>query len=109
MAGGKPKRPNEGKESGQHSVNYETPAEESGASASQIATDNQQAKESMANLEVILKELIDLCQENGVILREIKEEVNKTNNKIDEAEQRIAGVEERIQSMEEAVSELLKL
>lgn len=90
-------------------MNDKTNAEESGASASQLAADSQQVEESRANMEVILQELRDFRQENGGALREIKEEINKTNNRIEEAEQRIAGAEERIQCMEDAVLELLKL
>lgn len=43
------------------------------------------------------------------MLREIKEEINKTNNRIDEAEERIEEVKEKIHSVEEALSELIKL
>ncbi|KAJ4919448.1 hypothetical protein JOQ06_022222 [Pogonophryne albipinna] len=63
----------------------------------------------MANLDVILRELREFRQENGERLRDIREDINKTNNRIDEAEERIAEAEERLESVEGAVSELLKL
>ena len=58
----------------------------------------------MANLEVILQELREFRQENVEKLRDIKEDINKTTNRIDEAEERIA--KERLESVEGAVSEL---
>lgn len=36
----------------------------------------------MANLEVILKELRDFRKENSETLKEIKEDINKTNNRM---------------------------
>lgn len=78
------------------------------ASVSQLALDEQHAEENMANL-MILKDLRDFPQENGVKLKEIEEETNKTDHRIDQTEKRITETEERIQTVEEAVLGLLKV
>ncbi len=47
-------------------------------------------EEDMPNLDVILQELRDIRKEIGDTLTDIKEEINKTNNRLDEAEEHIA-------------------
>lgn len=109
MPRGQPRKSIFGKESELGAVNEAIDPKVGSASISQPATDDQPAEKGMANLEVILNELRDFRQENGNTLREIKEEINKTNQRMDEAEVRITEAEERVQSVEDAVLELLKL
>lgn len=68
-----------------------------------------QSTHEMANLETILQELRDFRRENTNTLKEIKEELSVTNNRIDEAEARIMEAEERLQHIEVATHELLEL
>ena len=75
----------------------------------QLATESRSAEEDIVNLDVILQELRDFHQDNSEKLREMKEDINKTNIRIDEAEERIAEAEERVQGVEVAVLELLKV
>lgn len=60
-------------------------------------------------LGLILSELRDFRQDNKTQLHDIKEEITKTNTRLDEAEERIAKAEDRIQNTEEILSEMLKL
>ncbi|KAI4801778.1 hypothetical protein KUCAC02_019649 [Chaenocephalus aceratus] len=113
MPKGQLKKPNHDKVPGKHAVNNKPLTEESGASerasSSQRDTEGQREEGNMANLDVIVRELREFRQENGERLWDIREDINKTNNRIDEAEERIAEAEDRLESVESAVSELLKL
>lgn len=60
------------------------------------------------NLVNILEELRDFRKENNEKLAEIKEDLNNTVKRIQEAEDRIMEAEERIQVSEEVLAELLK-
>lgn len=95
-----------GKETGQHSVD-EPPVDESSASPSQLATVKQSAEESMATLDVILRKLGDFCQDNGKMLREIKDQITTTKKRIDEDEKRVTELEEGTQVLEDTLLELL--
>ncbi|KAJ4939377.1 hypothetical protein JOQ06_028826 [Pogonophryne albipinna] len=57
-------------------------------------------------MSLILKELREFRKDNGQQLKEIRKEINKTNNRIAEAEGRIEATETRLQV---AVTELLQL
>lgn len=61
-----------GKEPGHDTLNNKPLADEDSASISQLATERQHTEESMANLDVILRELRDICQGNSDTLREGK-------------------------------------
>lgn len=61
------------------------------------------------NFSIILKEPRDYRKDNSQQLKGIREEINKTNSRIEEAELRIVKVETLIQIAEGAVTELLKL
>lgn len=65
--------------------------------------------EGEISLEKILVELREFRKENNEKLADIKEDLNTTNKRIEEAEGRIAEAEEQIQQTGEVVSELLKL
>lgn len=73
--------------------------------------DGEETTEGMAlgsvNLETILKELREFRQDNTQRLSEIREDINRTNKRIDEV--RIDGVETRIQNGEDVTMEMLKL
>ncbi|KAK1891338.1 Calcium-dependent protein kinase 17 [Dissostichus eleginoides] len=62
-----------------------------------------------ADMSLILKELREFRKDNGQQLKEICEEINKTNTRIAEAEGRIETTEARLQVAKEAVTELLQL
>lgn len=64
---------------------------------------------SNASLDLILREIREFRKDNGEQLKGIKEEINKTNKRVEEAEERIMNAETRLQVNEEAVTELLKL
>lgn len=64
----------------------------------------EQTKETC--LTLILKELREFRKDS---MKEIREEINKTNMRIEEAEKRIDTAETWIPAAEEAVTELLKL
>lgn len=63
----------------------------------------------MANIEVLLKELRDFCQESNVSLGEIKQEMFKMKARMDEAEGWIERAKERIQNTEDTMTEIIKL
>ncbi|KAI2643888.1 putative transposase element L1Md-A101/L1Md-A102/L1Md-A2 [Labeo rohita] len=62
-----------------------------------------------ASLDLILRELREFRKDNDAQLRGIREDINKTNTRVEEAEERIKDAETRIQTNEEAVTEMLKL
>lgn len=62
-----------------------------------------------ASLDLILRELREFRKDNGVQLRGIREDINKTNKRVEEAEERIQDSEVKLQANEEAVAEMLKL
>lgn len=64
---------------------------------------------NMTDLDVVLREIREFRQENAANLKDIREEITKTNGRIDEAERRIVETEDRVQSVEEATLELIKL
>lgn len=68
-----------------------------------------QSTQYMANLETVLKELRDFRCENADTLKEIKDELRRTNHWIDTSEMRIIEAEERLQHIEDATLELLQL
>lgn len=63
----------------------------------------------MADLETILQEIREFHWENFENLKEIKDDIRKTNKRIDGAEKRIMETEERTQNLEEATLELMEL
>lgn len=63
----------------------------------------------MSELDMVLREIRDFRRENGASLKEIREEILKTNTRVEEAERRIMEAEERIQNVEDATLELLGL
>ena len=64
---------------------------------------------SDASLDLILRELREFRRDNGVQLQGIREDINKTNKRVEEAEERIQDAEAKIQANEDAVAEMLKL
>lgn len=58
---------------------------------------------------MILKELRKFRRDNSDQPREIKEDIQKTNDQLEEAEERIVGLEERSQNIESVMAEVLKL
>lgn len=60
-------------------------------------------------MERILQEIRDFRQENSQQLGDIKEELNKTNRRVREAEDRIEGVETRLLTMECALRNVMKV
>lgn len=64
---------------------------------------------SNASLDLILRELREFRKDNDTQLRGIREDINKTNKRMEEAEERIMDAETRIKANEEAVTEMLKL
>lgn len=73
----------------------------------EVQSDVEQA--DSASLGLILKELKEFRKDNSQQLKAIRDEITKTNKRIEEAEERIDAAETRIQTTEEAVNELLKL
>lgn len=73
-----------GKKPGQPIVNEKPLTDKS--STRQLATERQHVEESIAIGCASLR--TDFHQENSETLREIKKELNKTNNSIDEAEEK---------------------
>ena len=69
----------------------------------------QPPAKSMADLETILQEIREFRRENFENLKEIRDDIRKTNNRIDDAEKRIVETEERPCSLEEATLELAEL
>lgn len=69
---------------------------------------DDEASQHDDTLGVILRELRDFRQDNKTQLVDIKEEITKTNTRLDEAEGRITKAEDRIQNTEEILSEMLK-
>lgn len=65
--------------------------------------------EETISLTMILQELRDFRRDNSDQLKEIKEDIQKTNNRLEEAEERIVGLEERSQNTESVMAEFLKL
>ncbi|CAK6968738.1 hypothetical protein OJAV_G00039410 [Scomber scombrus] len=63
----------------------------------------------MADLETVLQEIREFRRENFENLKEIKDDIRKTNNRIDDAEKRIVETEEPTQNLEEATLELMQL
>uniref|UniRef100_A0A3P8SL04 L1 transposable element RRM domain-containing protein n=1 Tax=Amphiprion percula TaxID=161767 RepID=A0A3P8SL04_AMPPE len=68
---------------------------------------NEPAK--LTDLETILHEIREFHHENFENLKEIKDNIRKTNNRIDEAEKWIVETEQRIQNLEETTLELMEL
>lgn len=64
---------------------------------------------SNTSLDLILRELREFRKDNGEQLKGIREDINKTNKRVEEAEERIKDTETRIQTSEETVTEMLKL
>lgn len=69
----------------------------------------QRVDADTSSLQTILQELREFRRENVDTLREIREDIKATNNRVEEAEMRISETEERVQGLEEATTELLKL
>lgn len=110
MPGNQYKKTGQGRNLRRHPTIDKSLDEENSASisTSQPATEELSEEENMANLDVILQELREFRKENGDTLKDIKEDINNTNNRIDEAEMRIAEAEERVQGVEGAILEMLK-
>lgn len=64
---------------------------------------------SRVNLERILTEIQDFRKENSRQLDDIKDELNKTNQRIGEAEGRTDEVETRLQAVEQVMRNMLKV
>ena len=81
------------------------------ANASKLteATTQTMSVGKSVHLETILQELRGFRQDNKEQLEEIKEEIVKTNTRLDEAEGRITKAEERIQNTEDVLKEMIKL
>lgn len=62
-----------------------------------------------ANLGTILKELREFRKDSSQKLCDIREDINKINKRMEEAEERKNTAETRIQSSEEVLAELVKL
>lgn len=60
-------------------------------------------------LDLILQELRGFRQDNKEQLEDIKEEIKKTNPRLDKAEECIVNAKDRIQNMEDVLAEMLKL
>lgn len=73
--------------------------------------DNQRGRELPQNpdMRLILSELKDFRRDNKTQLDAIKEEITKTNSRLDEAEGRVCDAEERLQNVEDIMAEMLKL
>eukprot|EP00064_Thunnus_orientalis_P013531 superscaffoldBa00002216_g13570 len=69
----------------------------------------QPPAKSMADLETILQEIREFRRENFENLKEIRDNIRKTNNRIDEAKKWIVETEERTCSLEEAALEPVEL
>lgn len=76
---------------------------------SQEGEETQRSDKSMADLETILQEIREFRRENSENLKEIKDDIRRTNNRIDDIEKRVVGTEERTQNLEEATLELVEL
>lgn len=61
---------------------------------SQEGEETQRSAESMADLETVLQEIREFCWENSENLKEIKDDIRKTNNRIDDVEKRVVDTEE---------------
>ena len=70
---------------------------------------DEREQASNASLDLILKELREFRKDNDTQLKGIREDINKTNKRVEEAEERIMDAETRIKANEEAVTEMLKL
>lgn len=81
------KKPKQGIDVRQDSESEKPQAEDSNASISisQSAKERLDNNESMANSEVILQELRDFRREDSNTLKDIKEEINRTNSRNDKA------------------------
>ena len=71
--------------------------------------DEMNRGDEAANLTLILRELREFRQDNKHQLEDIKEEIAKTNSRMDEAEARIVESEERLQSAEDVLAEMVKI
>ncbi|RVE72625.1 hypothetical protein OJAV_G00039410 [Oryzias javanicus] len=71
-------------------------------------SETAQEVDNMADLEIVLREIREFRKENADNLKDLRDELMRTNGRIDEAERRIVETEERVQSMEEATCELIK-
>lgn len=69
----------------------------------------QNSSKKMATLDIVLQELRDFHSENGESLKVNREDIQKIDSRMDEAEQRIMESEDRIQNIEDATLELLEL
>lgn len=71
--------------------------------------DSELEQENMTELQTVLREIKEFRQEHADTFKELREDIVKTNARVEEAEQRIMESEERIQNIEDATLELLKL
>lgn len=89
--------------------------QQEGAGASSLAASVSHDKDEVnrggesVNLTLILRELREFRQDNKHQLKDIKEEIAKTNSRMDEAEARILESEERLQSTEEVLAEMVQI
>lgn len=69
--------------------------------------DGEQA--NIASLDTILRELREFRKDSCEQMKEIGEEINKTNKRVETVEERVVEAETRIQTQAEAITEMLKL
>lgn len=74
-----------------------------------MASSEAEASQHPDTTSIILQELRDFRRDNKTQLEDIKEEITKTNIRLDEAEERIVKVEDRIQNTEDIILEMIKL
>lgn len=75
--------------------------------ASQDDADSMGAR-GEGTLALILKEIRDFREDSNKQFAELKQEISKTNTRVDDAEKRIATAEDRMQGAEEVITELVK-
>lgn len=77
--------------------------------AEELTTEAPQIQGKMSDLQAVLHEIREFRRETVDSLNGIREDLRKTNDRINEAERRIGEAEERVLSIEEATCELIKL
>lgn len=87
--------------------NAEDERSASNSLASQANATNMEAQNE-DKLELILKEIRDFRGDSKKQFAELKEDIVKTNSRLDDAEKRIATTEDRMQGGEEVMLELVK-
>ena len=77
--------------------------------ASQHEDATSMASQQDDTTSIILQELRDFRRDNKSQLDDIKEEITRTNTRLDEAEERIVRAEDRLQNVEDIMQEMIRL